>query len=194
MDMGASQPNRPSEFIGMPPEIYRVWSFTNRSTPRNRSPRPHDSSFDTIWVGWHVWDVRIMGLDVGSRTIGVALSDETAVLASPLVTLRREGLEADLDRLLEIIKRNDVGEVVVGLPLNMNGALGHRARRVMVLVEALRNRWTGRVETWDERLSTKAAQRALLEADMSRKRRKQVVDKVAASVILQGYLLLDENR
>lgn len=129
-----------------------------------------------------------MGLDVGSRTIGVALSDESATLASPLVTLERAGTEADTAQLLELIEEHSVEEVVVGMPLNMSGAVGHRARRVMVLVEALKKKWTGLIATWDERLSTAAAQRALLEADLSRKKRKLMVDKVAAAVILEGYL------
>lgn len=136
-----------------------------------------------------------MGLDVGSRTIGVALSDESATLASPLVTLKRQGTEADTNQLVELIEKHSVEEVVVGLPLNMSGAFGHRARRVMVLVEALKKKWTGLIETWDERLSTVAAQRALLEANLSRKKRKMVVDKVAAAVILEGYLgAIQEDR
>jgi putative Holliday junction resolvase len=129
-----------------------------------------------------------MGLDVGSRTIGVALSDELKVVANGLVTLKRKGTVKDVGALLVLIEEHEVDKVVVGLPLEMSGRLGHRARRVLVLVKALEERWKGRVETWDERLSTKAAERALLEADLSRRKRKDVVDQVAAAIILQGYL------
>lgn len=129
-----------------------------------------------------------MGLDMGSRTIGVAMSDEEGSMAFPLVTLTRKGTEADVSSLLELVDLHNVGTVVFGMPLHMSGEVGQSARRVKMFMEALRRRWTGRIEIWDERLSTTAAERVLLEADVSRKKRKQVVDKLAASVILQGYL------
>lgn len=129
-----------------------------------------------------------MGLDMGSRTIGVALSDESGTLAFPLTTIKRKGVGEDLAVLLELVDAHRVQTVVVGMPLHMSGEIGLRARRVMVFVEALRKRWTGRIETWDERLSTREAERVLLEADLSREKRRRVVDKMAASVILQGYL------
>lgn len=125
---------------------------------------------------------------MGSRTIGVALSDESGTLAFPLTTIKRKGVGEDLAVLLELVDAHRVQTVVVGMPLHMSGEIGLRARRVMVFVEALRKRWTGRIETWDERLSTREAERVLLEADLSREKRRRVVDKMAASVILQGYL------
>ena len=125
---------------------------------------------------------------MGSRTIGLAMSDESGTVAFPLTTIRRKGVREDLDVLMELLDAHGVQTVVVGMPLHMSGEMGLRCRRVMAFVEALKKKWTGRIETWDERLSTRAAERVLLEADLSREKRKRVVDKIAASVILQGYL------
>ena len=129
-----------------------------------------------------------MGLDVGSRTIGVALSDELRLIATGLTTLTRRGMARDIEALSELIETHEVSEVVIGLPLKLGGDEGKSARRAQVLAEALKKRWTGPVEMWDERLTTTAAERVLLEADLSRRKRKKVVDKVAAVLILQGYL------
>ena len=132
--------------------------------------------------------MRILGLDVGSKTIGVAVSDELGLTAQGLTTLKRKVLKQDIKQLLKVIEENGVEKVVVGLPKNMNGSLGPSAEMVISLIGELKKFVDLPVVTWDERLSTVAAQRVLLEADMSRKKRKRVVDKVAAILILQGYL------
>jgi putative Holliday junction resolvase len=132
--------------------------------------------------------VRIMGLDVGSKTVGLALSDATRSIASALVTLRRTRFTDDLRQLLELAVRYGVGGFVVGLPLNLDGSSGPRVQATRAFVRNLAKATPLPVVYWDERLSTVAAERALLEADLSRKRRAEVVDKVAATLILQGAL------
>ena len=129
-----------------------------------------------------------MGLDMGSRTIGIALSDELRITAQGLKTLRRTSREQDLNELSSVIREYDVEKIVVGLPKNMNGTLGKQAETVLEWVKILEEKTSLPVATWDERLSTVGATRILLEADLSRKKRKQVVDKLAAVLILQGYL------
>jgi putative holliday junction resolvase len=138
--------------------------------------------------------MRALALDVGTRTIGLAVSDPDGIVATAWETVARRGEAADVTELLTRIEARAVGRVVVGLPLELDGREGHRARRVLRLVEALRERLQARpgapveVLTWDERFSTAAAERALLEADVSRKRRKAKIDAVAAQLILQGWL------
>ncbi|MDA8236201.1 MAG: Holliday junction resolvase RuvX [Clostridia bacterium] len=132
--------------------------------------------------------MRTMALDVGDRTIGVALSDPMGWTAQGLEVIRRKTIEADLARLREIVKEYEVTQVVVGLPKNMDGSLGPQAEKVLVFVKELEGTLGLPVVTWDERLSTVAAQRTLIDADVSRAKRKQVIDKMAAVVILQGYL------
>jgi len=132
--------------------------------------------------------MRILGLDVGSKTIGVAVSDELNLIAQGVTTLKRKGLRLDIKDLLRMIEEFKVEKVVVGLPKNMNGSLGPSAKMVLSLVAELKKFVDLPIITWDERLSTVAAQKALLEADVSRKKRKLVIDKVAALLILQGYL------
>lgn len=132
--------------------------------------------------------LRIGGLDVGDKTIGVALSDELGWMASGLEVIRRRALEADMARLGEIARQYEVELWVVGMPRNMNGTYGPRADLTRQFIEALRDRLGLPVETWDERLTTVAAERVLLEADVSRAKRRKVIDKMAAAVILQGYL------
>jgi putative Holliday junction resolvase len=132
--------------------------------------------------------VRIMGLDVGSKTVGLALSDATRSIASALVTLRRTRLTEDLRQLLDVAARHGVGGFVVGLPLNLDGSAGPRVQATRAFVRNLAKASPLPVVYWDERLSTVAAERTLLEADMSRKRRAEVIDKVAATLILQGAL------
>jgi putative Holliday junction resolvase len=118
----------------------------------------------------------------------MAVSDELELVANTLFTLQRKGMEQDLRRLSAVIAEQEVGAIVVGLPKNMNGSLGPSAQMVLELVEELKRTVAQPVVTWDERLSTVAAEKALLEADMSRKKRKKVIDQVAAVLILQGYL------
>ena len=133
--------------------------------------------------------MRTMSLDLGSRTIGVAVSDLTGLIASGVETVRRTSPERDFARLGELIAQWDVEEIVLGYPKNMNGTIGERAKLTEVFAEELRNRFTGvTVVLWDERLSTVAAERVLIDADLQRKKRRQVIDMMAAVVILQNYL------
>ncbi len=131
---------------------------------------------------------RLLGLDVGTKTIGVALSDSGRAIASPHSTIRRTKFARDAEALAEIIAANDVGGAIVGLPINMNGSEGPRCQSVRQFAANLGARLALDVAFWDERLSTVAATRTLIEADMSRQRRADVVDKVAAAYILQGAL------
>jgi len=131
---------------------------------------------------------RKMGLDVGDRTIGIALSDEMGWTAQPFSTLRRKRLDLDLDRLRKIAADWGVSGMVVGMPLSMSGLAGSRARRVKAFASELERALEIQVVFWDERLSTVEAERVLLQADLSRSKRRKQVDKVAAAIILQGYL------
>ena len=132
--------------------------------------------------------VRTMGLDIGTRTIGVAISDELGIAAHGLKTIRRKSMEEDLKEIATIIRELEIDKIVVGLPKNMDGTLGRQAEIVLKWIEALKDKILVPVETWDERLSTVGASRVLLEADLSRRKRKKVIDKLAAVLILQGYL------
>jgi putative Holliday junction resolvase len=132
--------------------------------------------------------MRLMGLDVGDRRIGIALSDPLGFTAQGYSTLERKSDDQVLETISRLCDEYEVGKIVVGLPLNMNGSLGPRARLVQEWAEQLGVRSGREVVFWDERLSTVSAQRVLLEADLSRKKRKGLVDKVAAVYILQGYL------
>ena len=130
---------------------------------------------------------RVLGLDVGSKTIGVAVTDELGVAAHAVKTLQRKGTDADVVQIAALARTYATTRLVIGLPYDLEGNEGPRAKRVRVLVDALAdNGFT--VELQDERYSTVEAERALLEADLSRARRKQVVDVVAAQVILTAWL------
>ncbi|MBU5350299.1 Holliday junction resolvase RuvX [Paenibacillus sp. FSL W7-1279] len=131
---------------------------------------------------------KIMGLDYGDRRIGVAISDAFGWTAQGVEVIERRRDEGELDRIAALVKDNEVGEIVVGLPKNMNGTIGPRGEICMEFASTLRESLSLPVHLWDERLSTVSAERTLLEADVSRKKRKQVVDKMAASLILQNYL------
>ena len=132
--------------------------------------------------------MRIMSLDVGSRTIGIACSDALLMTAQGIETIRRTSLEKDFNRLQELIAEYEVHELVVGMPKNMNGTIGERAEKTEEFVEKMKEVIDLPVSYWDERLSTVMAERQLIAADVSRKKRKSVIDKMAAVVILQGYL------
>ncbi|SHJ49779.1 Holliday junction resolvase RuvX [Paramaledivibacter caminithermalis] len=136
--------------------------------------------------------MRLMGLDVGDKTIGVAVSDLLGLTAQGLETINRTGNKAAINRLRKIISEKEVKKIVVGLPKNMNGTLGPQGKKVLSFVEKLKNKVDIEIVLWDERLTTVAAERMLISADVSRKKRKKVIDKVAAVYILQGYL--DSNR
>lgn len=132
--------------------------------------------------------MRIMALDVGSHTIGIACSDALLMTAQGIETIRRTSLENDFNRLRELISEYEVHELVVGMPKNMNGTKGERAEKTEEFVEKMKAVIDLPVTFWDERLSTVMAERQLIAADVSRKKRKGVIDKMAAVVILQGYL------
>ena len=132
--------------------------------------------------------MRIMSLDVGSRTIGIACSDALLMTAQGIETIRRTSLEKDFNRLQELIAEYEVHELVVGMPKNMNGTKGERAEKTEEFVEKMKEVIDLPVSYWDERLSTVMAERQLIAADVSRKKRKSVIDKMAAVVIMQGYL------
>lgn len=132
--------------------------------------------------------MRIMALDVGSRTIGVACSDALYMTAQGVETIRRTSWAEDFERLLQLINDYEVEEIVVGMPRNMNGTKGERAEKTEEFVERLKEVTTLPITYWDERLSTVMAERSLIAADVSRRKRKAVIDKMAAVVILQGYL------
>ncbi|MCM3215270.1 Holliday junction resolvase RuvX [Niallia taxi] len=134
--------------------------------------------------------MRTMGLDVGSKTVGVAISDALGWTAQGIETVKidEEKEEFGLDRLGVLIVEHDVSKIVVGLPKNMNGSIGFRGEASQHYGKLLEERFGLPVVFWDERLTTMAAERVLLEADVSRKKRKKVIDKMAASMILQGYM------
>ncbi|EHQ88048.1 Holliday junction resolvase RuvX [Desulfosporosinus youngiae] len=130
--------------------------------------------------------MRIMGLDFGSKTIGVAMSDSLFWTAQGVKTIRRS--KKEIDELRELIREYEVMEIIIGYPKNMNGTLGPRCALTEEFAEVLRSEFGLEVKLWDERLSTVAAQRSLIQADVSRAKRKNVIDKMAAVFILQGYL------
>lgn len=132
--------------------------------------------------------MRILGLDVGSKTIGVAVSDEMGYTAQGLTTIRRTTEEEDLAVVRGLVAEYGATEVVVGLPRRLDGSLGEAAQGVLAFVERLKEGLGAEVKTWDERLSTVAASKMLIAADVSRKKRKKVIDKLAAVLILQAYL------
>ncbi|GAB6108849.1 Holliday junction resolvase RuvX [Fusibacter bizertensis] len=144
--------------------------------------------------------MRIMGLDVGDRTIGVAISDSLLITAQGKETIFRKSLKQDIDRLIELINEYEVVKVVSGMPYNMNGSIGPQGEKTKQFMDKFEKKliYSDRIdrkidiEYWDERLTTLSATRMLIDADMRREKRKEVVDKLAATLILQGYL--DKNR
>jgi putative holliday junction resolvase len=134
--------------------------------------------------------MRALGLDVGSKTIGVAVSDELGLAAYPRETVARRGERADVEAIAAIAHGEGASAIIVGLPLELSGKAGPRAQRVRRFVAALADRLGAAmpIHEWDERFSTAAVERTLLEGGLSRKRRKQVIDKQAAAYILQGWL------
>lgn len=133
--------------------------------------------------------MRIMGLDIGNKTIGVAVSDLMGLTAQGVEVIRRSGsIEEEMYSLQNLINEKEVNRIVVGLPINMNGTIGPQCEKVLEYKEKLETVLQLPVETWDERLTTVEAERLLINADMSRKKRKSVIDKMAAVIILQGFL------
>lgn len=133
--------------------------------------------------------MRILGLDVGDKTIGIAVSDDLGFSAHPVTIIRRKNIRLDLEKIGSLIAEYEVSEILVGLPKSLNNSIGPQAEKVLKFVEVIKKTFPDLpLRTWDERFSTVEAERVLLEADLSRKRRKGLIDKVAASFILQGYL------
>lgn len=130
----------------------------------------------------------LLGLDLGEKTIGVAVSDLFLSVATPLETIRRKKFSLDAARVLEIAEKRNAGGLILGLPRNMDGSEGPRCQSTRAFARNLSRLTDLPIGFWDERLSTVAAERALLEADTSRKRRAEVIDHVAAGYILQGVL------
>jgi putative Holliday junction resolvase len=133
-------------------------------------------------------EARLLGLDLGTKTIGMALSDVTRSVATPLKTLKRTKFTEDAKAIAEIVEKNQVGALVIGLPLNLDGSEGPRAQSTRAFVRNLAPHLGVPIVFWDERLSTAAVERHLIEADASRKRRSEVIDRMAAAYILQGAL------
>ena len=138
-------------------------------------------------------DGRIMGLDVGDKTIGVAVSDLMGLTAQGVKTIKRVGKKKDIEALKEIIKERQVNKIVSGLPKNMNGTLGPQGEKVIKFCELLEEETGIKIEYWDEILSTVAAERTLIQGNVRRENRKGVIDMVAAVIILQGYLDRQRN-
>jgi putative Holliday junction resolvase len=130
----------------------------------------------------------VMGLDLGTETIGVAASDTFRRVATPIETIRRKKFTLDAEKLMALIRHREIAGLVLGLPLNMDGTEGPRVQSTRAFARNLERLTDIPIAFWDERLSTVAAERALLEADTTRKRRAEVIDHVAASYILQGAL------
>ncbi|TYO95082.1 Holliday junction resolvase RuvX [Desulfallas thermosapovorans] len=133
--------------------------------------------------------MRIMGIDFGDKKIGIAVSDQLGWTAQGVETIvRQPGMKKDLDKIKALALKYEVEKVVVGLPRNMDGTTGPQGEKVLHFADKVRRHLGLPVETWDERLSTVAAERLLIHADISRAKRRKVIDKMAASIILQGYL------
>ena len=132
--------------------------------------------------------IRTVALDVGSKTIGVAVSDRLGMTAQRVTTVKRAGLAVDLARLVKLFSELEAQRVLVGLPLALKGEMGPQAKKVLQFVEAMKEETNLPVVLWDERFSTVAAEKILLEADLSRSRRKKLRDELAAVLILQSYL------
>ncbi len=132
--------------------------------------------------------MKLMGLDVGEKTIGIAVSDALNITAQGVMTLRRTEEEEDIQKIRKLIEEYEIEKLVVGLPKNMNGTIGFVGERVLLFAERLKEALDIPVDLWDERLTTMEAERVLLQNDISRKKRKKVIDKLAAVLILQNYM------
>jgi putative holliday junction resolvase len=133
-------------------------------------------------------EARLLGLDVGTKTVGLALSDVTRSIATPYHTIRRSKFTEDASQIREAIEKNQVGGLIIGLPFNLDGSEGPRAQSTRAFAHNLATRIAVPIAFWDERLSTAAVERHLIEVDASRKRRAEVIDRMAAAYILQGAL------
>lgn len=140
--------------------------------------------------------MRALGLDVGSKTIGVALTDEAGIAAHPLLVIERKGTTVDVSTIQTLVAQYSVTDVVIGMPFELSGKVGHRARRVQEFISALSGALGADVKCHeqDERFTTAEAQRVLIDADLSRAKRKGVIDQQAAALILQGWLDLQQRQ
>lgn len=132
--------------------------------------------------------MRIMGIDYGEKRFGIALSDPLGITAQGLPTIERTSIQEDIKKIINIIQEKEVQEIVVGLPKHLNNTLGDKAKEVLNFIDTLKKHINIPIKTFDERFSTVRANRAMLEGDLSRKKRKERVDMIAAQLILQGYL------
>ncbi len=132
--------------------------------------------------------MRTMALDIGTKRIGVAITDPLGMLAQPLTVIRRSSDAHAVGEILQLLRERDVDELVIGLPRRTDGTEGPEAQAVREFAALIGAKWPGTISWYDERMTTASAEQVLLEADLSRMRRKQVVDQVAASLILQGHL------
>lgn len=132
--------------------------------------------------------MRILALDVGEKNIGLAISDKLGLIAQGLPTLRHQTKDEDISAIANILKDHHITEVVVGIPVNLDGSLGKKAQEVAVFLEDLKKKITLPIKVWDERFTSVQAEKVLLEAGLSRKKRKRKIDQLAARLILQNYL------
>ncbi|HSE83052.1 MAG TPA: Holliday junction resolvase RuvX [Thermodesulfobacteriota bacterium] len=137
--------------------------------------------------------MRILALDVGTKTIGVAVSDELGIAAHGVTTIKRTELKRDLETLRKIIDEYNPSEILVGIPYNSDGTVSKRGKEILKFAEKLKKTFPIPVEFWDESFSTVRAEEVLLEADLSRRKRKKVIDKIAAVFILEDYLRAKAN-
>lgn len=133
-------------------------------------------------------NVRFMGLDVGDRRIGVAVSDELGMFAQGIEVIERRDIPQDMEKIRLLLDEYRISELVVGIPWMLNGTLGIQGEKVMTFVESLKEFLDVPIALWDERLSSRAAEQVLLEANMRRDKRKKVIDRLAAAIILQNYM------
>lgn len=131
---------------------------------------------------------RYMGLDLGTKTIGVAISDPMFIIANPHTTIKRTNVDEDIDQIIELINQYDISKIVVGMPYNMNKTVGPQAQRVMSFMDLVKKRVDNEIIYIDERLTTVSAERVLIEQKVRREKRKDYIDKIAATYILQSFL------
>lgn len=137
--------------------------------------------------------MRILSLDVGTKTIGVAVSDELGITANGITTIKRSDIKSDLKNLKDIIDRYSPAEIVIGVPYNIDGSVGNRGKDILTFSDTVKKEFSIPVVYWDESFSTVNAEEKMLEADLSRKKRKKVIDKMAAVIILQEYLACKQD-
>jgi len=131
---------------------------------------------------------RILCIDFGDKRIGIAISDEFGLTAQPHKVIERKNASFDFSIILDIIDSFQIGEIIVGMPFNMNGSIGPQAQKVLTFIDKLKDKVQIPINQWDERLSSCAAEKTLIEANVKRRKRKKIIDKMAAQYILQGYL------